>query len=114
MKKLKITKKPKILIEAETLLPFWLLGSAVITSILHNFIYAIFQVEEAMLMLITLLLVLGFIISIIYNVLLYINQGKPTDIWKMGWLGVLGSLCLFAPALVVFYGFFAFFGLKKK
>jgi len=114
MKKLKIRKRPKIAIEPETLLPFWLLGSAVLTAILHNFIYVIFQIEEAILLIMTLVLFFGFVVSVIYNVLLYINQGKPTDIWKMGWLGVLGSLSLFAPALIVFYGFFAFFGLKKK
>ena len=114
MKKLKITKKLKIAIKAETLLPFWLLGSTVITGILHNFIYAIFQVEEAMLLIMTLILLLGFIISVIYNILLYINQGKPTDIWKMGWLGILGIFSPIAPAFIVFYGFFAFFGLKKK
>jgi len=115
--------KNKTLIEKQTLLPFWLIGSAIIASVIHNFMYAlnvlygpaeIFGLSEAIFFIIALLLILGFFISIIYNVLNYLNKGEPKDIWKLGWLGLLGLLGIVAaPGMFGFFGFFAFFGLKK-
>jgi len=106
-------KKSKTLLEPATFLPFWLASIAIIAVIIHNFIYAVFQFEEAILFLTSLFLILGFTASVIYNILTYINRGQPKDIWKMGWLGLIGILSIFAPPLILFYGFFAFFGLKK-
>lgn len=109
-------KKNKVLIEKETFLPFWLLITAIISAAIHNFTYGFLRVEEAVFFILALLLALGFFISVVYNVVTYINQGKPEDIWKMGWLGLFGliGLLLFDPMFFGFFVFFAFFGLKRK
>jgi len=115
-------KKPKHLIEPETLLPFWLIGSAIIISCIHNFAYVgeimtgktIFILIEVISFIVALILIIVFIISILYNIITYINKGKPKDLWKLGYLGLLGILTIKMPFMIVFYGFFAFFGLKKK
>lgn len=109
-----LKKKEKHLIEKETFLPFWLLGSAVVSAIAHNAIFGIMQKEDAVFFLLSILLLLAFFASIIYVILLYLNHGKPKDIWKLGWLGVFGVLSIFAPIMTFFYAFFGFFGLKKK
>jgi hypothetical protein len=105
--------KKKTFLEPATLLPFWLAAATLIVVVIHNFIYAIFRIEEAVLFITALMLTLIFAVSVIYNVLTYINKGEPKDVWKMGWLGLIGILGVFAPPLIFFYGFFAFFGLKK-
>lgn len=63
----------------------FLLGGAVLSSILHNAVYGLFGVEEPVFFSLTLLLFLGFLISIGFNIFTYIRNG-----------------------------FFAFFGLRKK
>ncbi|MDX9893012.1 MAG: hypothetical protein RB292_01170 [Patescibacteria group bacterium] len=100
-------------ISDQSLLPFWLLGSAIFTAIIHNVWYAIFKTEEASFFILTLILITAFFASVIYNIITYLNRGEPADIWKMGWLGVVGVLTPWASILVIFYAFFAFFGLKK-
>jgi len=100
--------------EKQTQVPFWLLGIAIFSAILHNAFSAIFALEEPVFFILTLLLFLAFIVAVIYNVLTYFNKGTPKDIWKMGWLGLFGLLGLMAPGFYGFYGFFSFFGLKKK
>lgn len=110
---MKKSKKYKSFIEKETLMPFWLLGSAIIAAILHNLIFAFSGAEEVAFFILTLILILGFFISVILNTLLYVNQGRPKDIWKLGWLGLFGILGIFAPGLFGFFGFFGYFGLKR-
>jgi len=106
--------KHKQLIEPASFLPFWLLGSSIISAIIHNLLFSFSQTEDAVFFVLTLVLFLGFIASVIYNVLTYINNGRPSDIWKMGWLGFFGLFGIFMPGLYGFFGFFGFFGFKKK
>jgi len=103
--------------EKQTKLSYYLLASSIISSVLHNVVYGLFGVEEAIFFSLTLLLALAFIISIFYNIFTYIKNGKPKDLWKLGWLGLLGLIGFlpnFGPGFYGFYGFFGFFGLKKK
>ena len=106
--------KQKVLIEKETLLPFWLLGSAIITVIAHNLTYAFFPTIGAVFFIVAQLLILAFFAAVIYDIMLYLNKGIPADVWRLGWLGVFGMLSIFIPLMVFFYGFFGFFGLRKK
>ena len=108
-----LRKKQKNLIEKETLLPLWLFSTAVCTVVIHNAIYAIFGVEESIFFFVSLVLILAFWISIIYDINIYLTKGQPADIWKLGFLGVFGVLSIFAPIMIIFYGFFIFFGLRK-
>ena len=108
-----IKRKSKTLIEKETLLPFWLFGATLASVFIHNGINAVFGIEEAVFFFVSLILILAFWVAVVYAVVLYLNRGKPKDIWKLGWLGALGVLSIFAPPMIVFYGFFAFFGVKK-
>lgn len=103
--------------EKQTKLPFIFIISTIISSILHNFIYGLFGIEEPVFFFLTLVLLSAFIISTVYNVFTYIRYGKPKDIWKLGWLGLFGLIGLiptFGPGLYAFFGFYAFFGLKRK
>lgn len=103
--------------EKQTKLSYYLLGLSIISSVLHNVVYGLFGIEEAIFFSLTLLLALAFIISIFYNIFTYIKNGKPKDLWKLGWLGLLGLigfLSNFGPGFYGLYGFFGFFGLRKK
>ncbi len=106
-------KKQKTFIEKETFLPFWLISTAIISVIIHNFFYALTGKEELTFFLLAIILIAAFCVSVIYNIITFLNKGEPKDIWKMGWLGILGVLAIFIPAMITFYGFFALFGLKK-
>jgi hypothetical protein len=107
-------KKQKSLIENETFLPFWLIGTAIFSIIIHNLFYAFTGKEEVTFFLLSLILAASFYNSVLYNILTYLSKEKPKDIWKLGWLGILGILTIFAPFMVTFYVFFAFFGLKNS
>lgn len=103
--------------EKQTQIPYLLFGLAIITAILHNYLSAVLAFEEPFFFTITLLLILGFAVSVAYNIYTYATKGRPKDIWKLGWLGLVGLLGIlpqFSVGLYGFYGFFAFFALKKK
>lgn len=107
-------RKNEVLIEDKTFLPFWLIGSAIIAAIIHTLIFTFTGYEEPTLFFLTFILIASFLIAVIYDITTFLNQGKPKDLWKLGWLGVLGSLSLWLWPMVFFYVFFAFFGLNKK
>ena len=103
--------------EKQTKITYLLLVGGVVGSIIHNLIYGAFLVEEPVFFLISIFSFLAFIASIPYSLFTYKTQGKPKDLWKLGWLGLLGLIGLlpnFGPGLYGLYGFFGFFGLKKK
>jgi cytochrome c biogenesis factor len=101
----------------QTKITYLLLAGAVVSSIMHNLIYGAFRFEEPFFFFFTLILVFAFVISILYNFYTYKTQGRPKDLWQLGWLGLLGLIGLlprFGPGFYGLYGFFGFFGLKKK
>jgi len=55
---------------------FLLLGLAVLFSVSHNMVYALFGIEEPVFFSLTLLLFLAFVVSIPYNIFTYIRKGK--------------------------------------
>jgi len=107
-------KKKQSTMETSTQMPFCLLGGAIFTAILHNAFSAMFLIEEPVFFTLTMLLIFGFIVAVIFNVVSYIMKGEPKDLWKLGWLGLLGLLGCLAPGLYIFFGCFGFFGLKRK
>lgn len=107
-------KKKEFKMSSATQIPFWLLGGAIFTAILHNAFSAMFMVEEPIFITLTILLVIAFIAAVIFNILTYIKKGEPKDLWKLGWLGLFGLFGALAPGLYGFYGFFGFFGLRRK
>lgn len=102
-------------VEKQTGISYLLLVLALAAGFLHNAVYGLFLVEEPIFFSLTLLLALVFIISIGYNTYTHIRKGKPKDLWRLGWLGIMGLvgfLPSFGPGFFGLYGFFAFFGLK--
>lgn len=103
--------------EKQTKITFWLIAGSILSSVLHNFLYGAFGVEEALFFFLCLGLFLGFLISVVYNIFTYRTKGEPKDLWKLGWLGILGILGTlpgFGKGFFVFYAFFAFFGVGRK
>ena len=103
--------------EKQTKITYWFLAGGVISSIIHNLVYALFNFEEPVFFFISLLAFLGFLLSIPFNIVTYKLKGKPKDLWKLGWLGLIGLLGFlpwFGYGFYGFYGFFGFFGLRKK
>lgn len=58
----------------QTIITYSLLGSAIIFSILHNLIYAIFKFKEPVFFILSLSAAIGFFISVIYNFITYIKN----------------------------------------
>lgn len=103
--------------EKQTKTTFWLIGGSILFSILHNFVYGAFGIEEPLLFFLCLGLFLGFLASVVYNIFTYRTKGKPKDLWRLGWLGILGLLGAlpdFKKGFFSFYAFFGFYGLKRK
>lgn len=93
-----------------------LFGLAVLSAILHNLIYGIFQLEEPVFFMLAILSFLAFIVALVYNLVLYLTKGKPKDVWKLAFLGLFGLIGLipnFGPGFYGFFGLFGFFGAKK-
>jgi len=103
-------------VEKQTGISYLLLILALAAAFLHNAVYGLFLIEEPVFFSLTLLFFLAFVVSVGYNVYLYSQKGQPKDLWKLGWLGILGLVGFlpgFGPNFFGLYGFFGFFGLKK-
>ena len=103
--------------EKQTKITYLLFWSAILSTILHNIISGFLGVEEPVFFILFFVLALGFVISVIYNTILYIIKGRPKDLWKLGWLGLFGLIGLlpnFGSGFYGFFGFFAFWGMKGK
>lgn len=103
--------------EKQTKVSYLLLGFFILFGFIHNFVYALFSLEEPVFFSLSLLSFFAFLGSIIYSLITYFRKGRPKDIWKLGWLGLLGLLGFssrFGTRFYGLYGFFGFFGLKKK
>lgn len=110
-------RRKKQQINVSTILSFYLFSIGIFSVVIHNAIYGIFGVEEPMFFLLALFSILGFIASVVYNLVTYLSNGKPEDIWKLGWLGLFGLIGIvpqFGPGFYGFFGFFGFFGFKDK
>lgn len=55
-------------------IPLILITLAILSSIIHNIIYAIFKFEEPIFFLLSLILFLAFIISIIYYITIWLKN----------------------------------------
>ena len=58
----------------QTIITYSLLGSAIVFSILHNVIYAVFKFEEPVFFILSLLAALCFFVSVISNTIAYIKN----------------------------------------
>lgn len=100
--------------QKQTKITYILFGLSILSVILHNAIYGVFKIEEAVFFILTFVFFLCFVISAIYSTISYIKKGEPRDLWKLGWLGLFGLLGLVGgPGLYGFFGFFGFFGAKQ-
>lgn len=95
---------------------YLLLGLAALGSIAHNLLYTLLGREEVISFIITAALLLGFLISVLVNVITYFRSRQPHDIWRLGWLGVLGvfGFVLHAPRLYVLFALYVFFGFRPR
>ena len=96
--------------EKQTKITYILFGLAAISVILHNAISAYLKTEEPVFFTLTSIFLLGFVISVIYDVILVLRKRQPKDLWKLGFLGIFGLLGLIPGFNAGFYGFFGFFG----
>jgi len=96
--------------EKQTKITYLFFGLAILSSVLHNAVFAIFKFEEPVFFFLSLISILCFILSIIYNTFTYIRKGKPEDLWKLGWLGLFGLIGLLPNFGLGFYGLFGFYG----
>lgn len=102
--------------EKQTKTTYLLFGLALISFFIHNILTSfIFKDGEPVFFALFLILGLGFVISIVRNLITYSQNGEPKDLWKIGWLGFLGILgFLGGLRLFLFFLFFGFFLLKKQ
>ena len=67
----------------QTKITFILLGLAVLSAILHNAVFAIFEIEEPVFFILTLLFALAFVVSVFWNLILILRdmlgKKKPKD-----------------------------------
>lgn len=85
-------------------------------TFVHNLISAVLDYEEGVFFSLALVSGLAFIVSLVYTIFLYIKEDRMDELWKFGWLGLIGLsgfLPCFGPLYFGLYGFFGFFGLKK-
>lgn len=102
--------------EKQTKTTYTLFGLTIISIIVHNLIYGLFELEEPVFFLLTFFFLFGFIVSVLYNAFIYIKRREPQDLWKLGFLGLFGLIGLipgFDCGFFGFLGFFGFFGAKK-
>lgn len=98
----------------QTQLPYWLLLSAAVVAIINNILNRILKTESGIFYYPAVYLFLAFFLLIIFNIVYYAIKRKPADLWRLGWLGIIGLLGFFDPGLYVFFVFFGFFGQKGK
>lgn len=88
----------------------------VLGSIIHNFGSAILGFEEPVFFFVSILSIPAFFISAIYTLIRRLVKGEPKDIWKLGFLGLLGLVTImpnFRPVFYIWFAFFGFFIFKK-
>ena len=76
------------------LLCYVLIVLSAVSAILHHVLSSARNTEEAAFFVLTLVLTVGFVASVLYNTVSYIRKGKPDDLWKLGWIGLLGGAIL--------------------
>ncbi len=99
--------------EKQTKIIYLLFGLSILSVVLHNAFYGLFQIEEPVFFILTFVFTLGFIISVIYNTITHVKRGEPEDLWKLGWLGLFGLIGFFtSPGFYGLFGLLGFFGAK--
>ena len=98
-------------IEKMTRLSFILFSAALVSLTIHNALYGIWRVEEALFSLLAITLFVAFLVSVIWNIVTFLRFGWPTDIWKVGFIGVFGLMGLIPNLGCNFFAFFVLFGL---
>jgi len=100
--------------EKQTKIIYILVGLSILSVILHNAFYGLFEIEEPVFFILTFVFAISFVISVIYSTISYFRKGEPKDLWKLGFLGLLGLLGLVAtPGFYGFFGFLGFFGARS-
>jgi uncharacterized membrane protein HdeD (DUF308 family) len=100
--------------EKQTKITYILVGLSILSVILHNALYGLFEIEEPVFFVLTFVFAISFVISVICRTISYFRKGEPKDLWKLGFLGLLGLLGLVStPGFYGFFGFFGFFGARS-
>ncbi len=103
--------------EKQTKISYWFLFGGIGGSVVHNFVYGLFKIEEPIFFFISIFSFIAFLVSLIFNLITYKLKGRPKDLWCLSWIGLfglLGFLKSFGPRFFGLYAFFAFFGFKKR
>ena len=88
--------------------------ATVVFAVAHNLFYAVFEAEEAVFFILTLVSFLIFLGALFTSTVTFLIDRRPRDLWKVGFLGLFGSMSVFLnfSKLVIFYTLFAYFGLQ--
>lgn len=97
--------------EKTTKITFSLFAAALVSMVIHNTLYGIWRLEEPVFFLLSLTLFLGFVVSVVWNLVTYKRYGWPKEIWKVGFIGAFGILGVIPGLGANFFAFFVLFGL---
>lgn len=84
-----------IKMEKRTKIAYFIFISALLGIILHNLIYAIFNLEEAVFFTITSLAISAFVVYILIQTIIYLKTKKPKDWWKVIYLIIIIATIIF-------------------
>lgn len=90
---------------------------SVFSSITHNYLYFALGKEEGVFFILSILSFIAFVLAIINSVTKLVTEEKANDLWKIGFLSLIGFLGFVPQIGMVFFGFFGFllfFSLKAE
>ncbi|MCK9446255.1 hypothetical protein M0Q50_05125 [bacterium] len=77
-------------------------------ALIHGLFNLIYDRQELVSLLLLLLSIIVTVVAFIYSTMEFIITKEPSDLWKVGFLGLFGLVGLIPG---IGYGFFALFGL---
>ena len=94
--------------EKQTKRTYCLFLAFIVFTLLHNFVSGLLEGEEAVFFLLAVLLFLLFMVSVVINLITFFSKEIPSDIWKLGFVGILGvsAFISWPPRLPFFFFFF--------
>ncbi len=99
----------------ETTITYYLIAATVLLAIVHNVLLGAFKVKDVVFLMLGSLAFLAFLLYLVYVIIIYFKEKEPADVWKLGYIGILGLFGFFVNQnLFVFLFMFLFFAAKDK
>ena len=93
--------------------------SSLITAslvLIHGLLNLIYDRQELVSLIFLLLSILVTVVALLYSTMEFIITKEPSDLWKIGFLGLFGLIGLipgFGYGFFALFGLFAFFGTRQ-